>query len=349
MMVWHHAFYGGIVSGYGMPYLGIPFQNQTIEYFLGGGFLVFIVGMFAFVSGYGLSAKYRGKPFFECFKGCLKSLAWFLILNAAILLVVFTPFEIAKAVRDGSFDFSGYFLSFIGIGNVNDFNWYTWLYALLALSFPVINLFASKTSLRARSIAYFSILATFFALIILFYRFIPGSKLYSSLQNFLSLYPVFLGASLFHDVAKIIDKRVADTKKNRFIFCSISFVVCLGILVFLAFYRQPFVFLLRPFAVFAIVIFINAITPPIAGLKTKKVLTILSSFVVYVWLVHWVVFSPTVNLFIPLREIVYFAKIPLLIEIVIIAVSALISTPIYFLFYFLKAHSKKKKEATPIN
>lgn len=139
LMFAHHLFGFPEWLLAGNTFLSIPFQTQTTAYFL-GKFGNICVGMFMFLTGYGIFYSYKKG---NCFSYSIKKILTFLAQYWIMLFTFFIPVELLCGVRDYSLSFILKEMFAISVRIVN-FAWYVRFYVLAMLTMPVLKKILSK-------------------------------------------------------------------------------------------------------------------------------------------------------------------------------------------------------------
>jgi hypothetical protein len=317
MMLWHHLFYGAVQNKLPVTYLSIPIGDSTVAYLLGGAFLIFIVGIFAFLSGYGFSFTYQNKTFSSVFVSSIKKAIEFLLFYWLILLVFYIPFFVSYENSTGvPFDYKTLFLSFLGIGGfINPFAWYIYFYVFVLLFFPFysrlfkFNLFTSFL---------FSLLPLFVVLLLQFVFHYSAINDYLSVFSCLCLGYIFGKFKIFTLVL-----RVFTNKKWLLFFCSFFVVVTCSLSVWK--WSTDALFLVKPFAVVSLILAISLLLPFKFSAFFSKAVNLIGGISMNLWLLHGLIFSEPVLYFVNFLWFFYLPRISIFIFLFVFSIFGLLS------------------------
>lgn len=133
LMLIHHFFSFPDWINSGNEFIGIPFLESTIEFYI-GTFGKMCVTIFLFLTGYGLFYSYQKK---NAYPYSLKKLGVFLINYWLILCLIFIPLQLLNS----SFEFSlkSFILNLVGLrSDYIMFAWYVRLQIAIVIVFPLL-------------------------------------------------------------------------------------------------------------------------------------------------------------------------------------------------------------------
>ncbi|MDO4924993.1 MAG: hypothetical protein Q3980_04965 [Turicibacter sp.] len=133
LMLIHHFFSFPDWINSGNEFIGIPFLESTIEFYI-GTFGKMCVTIFLFLTGYGLFYSYQKK---NAYLYSLKKLGVFLINYWLILCLIFIPLQLLNS----SFEFSlkSFILNLVGLrSDYIMFAWYVHLQIAIIILFPLL-------------------------------------------------------------------------------------------------------------------------------------------------------------------------------------------------------------------
>ena len=133
LMLIHHFFSFPDWINSGNEFIGIPFLESSIEFYI-GIFGKMCVTIFLFLTGYGLFYSYQKK---DAYQHSLQKLGLFLINYWLILCLIFIPLQLLNS----SFEFSlkGFALNLVGLRkDYIMFSWYVRLQIAIVIVFPLL-------------------------------------------------------------------------------------------------------------------------------------------------------------------------------------------------------------------
>lgn len=301
--------------------------------FSGGVFLIFIVGIFAFISGYGFSCSYGEKPFSSVFIHSIKKAIEFLLFYWIILFVFFFPFFVSYEVLvANAFDWQLFFESLIGADYfIDPFSWYVWFYLLVLFFFP----FYSR--LLKRNV-FVSLAFSFFPLgIVAILQFVFH---YGGVSEYLSVFSCLcLGFCFGKFHLGSIALSLFKGKKWLLSLCSFLQVILCSLVVFK--WSTLVLFLLKPFAVVLFILFVLPLLPAKFTYKFGEAINSVASWSMNIWLLHGLTFSTPVLAFLDLLKFFYSPRITIVIFALVFLVFCLISWGFSFIDKFIISFSDK--------
>ncbi len=304
LMLFHHFF--GFPNWYveGISYIGLPLRFNTAEYVL-GQFGHICVGIFAFLTGYGMFFSYKsGTGYKKVFKTILKFLIcyWLILFGIAIPLHYFfgyttiTPMLIFKNM-------------FAYDTTLVPFAWYVRFYIGVMLTLPLINKIMPNKALCG--ILLCLIIPSFLNFCL---GKVPGINIYIIegvsylMEYFLWLPCVLMGLCCGkYNLFEKIDKGL---KKLKWV----EHIVCVGLLLailYLRAYKEDTIGVIFSFDSFYVPIFVYICTKYMESVPKfiKKSVVLLGKHSMNIWFLHSMFFFKTSAL----MKYAFFPKVSVLI------------------------------------